>query len=174
MKKRIMIYGDSNTHGYNAEDGSRFDENVKLVADDLYDLRLRNTCCKAEILHGFTKDIPFVLFLDGYEVDKEQNIIGEYEVTYKDGMVEKIPAEYGKTIGYTGVNRRYTDSDWCESFETDRRLIEPAYSCTFEFDGDNKTYYRFAVTSDKEIEKMSLNLKEEYADCVEIKEIVIS
>lgn len=29
MKKRIMIYGDSNTHGYNAEDGSRFDENTR-------------------------------------------------------------------------------------------------------------------------------------------------
>lgn len=158
----------------NSYDESCFDRNVKHVADDLYAFRLRNFRCKAEILHSFTKDIPFVLFLDGYEVDKEQNIIGEYVVTYEDGGMEKIPAEYGKTIGYMGVNRRYADSDWCESYETDRRLIEPAYSCTFEFDGEDKTYYRFAVVSDKKIEKMTLALKDEYAHCVEIKEIVIS
>ena len=29
MKKRIMIYGDSNTYGYNAADGGRFDENTR-------------------------------------------------------------------------------------------------------------------------------------------------
>lgn len=55
MKKRIMIYGDSNTHGYNAEDGSRFDENTRwtgvcqqLLGDDYViveeGLNGRNTC----------------------------------------------------------------------------------------------------------------------------------
>lgn len=29
MKKRIMIYGDSNTYGYNAEDGGRFVKNTR-------------------------------------------------------------------------------------------------------------------------------------------------
>ena len=30
-KTRIMIYGDSNTHGYNAVDASRFDENTRWI-----------------------------------------------------------------------------------------------------------------------------------------------
>ncbi|MBQ4110493.1 MAG: family 20 glycosylhydrolase [Clostridia bacterium] len=158
----------------NDYDENAFDENVKKVADDLYCYRTGNSKCKAEILHGFTKDIPFVLFLDGYEVDKEANVIGEYRIEFADGTFKSVPAEYGKTIGYTGVNRRYSDSDWCESYETDRRLIEPAYSCTFEFDVDNKTYYRFAVLAEKPISGLKLILKDEYADCVEVKEIVIS
>lgn len=61
MKKRIMVYGDSNTHGYNAEDGSRFDENTRwtgvcqqLLGDDYViveeGLNGRNTC------HSFPDD----------------------------------------------------------------------------------------------------------------------
>lgn len=55
MKKRIMIYGDSNTHGYNAEDGSRFDEKTRwtgvcqnILGDEYViveeGLNGRNTC----------------------------------------------------------------------------------------------------------------------------------
>ena len=54
-KTRIMIYGDSNTHGYNAVDASRFDENTRwtgvcqnILGDDYViveeGLNGRNTC----------------------------------------------------------------------------------------------------------------------------------
>ena len=75
MKKRIMIYGDSNTHGYNAEDGSRFDENTRwtgvcqnILGDDYViveeGLNGRNTCYNipdGEYKNGIGYIIPCVL-----------------------------------------------------------------------------------------------------------------
>lgn len=75
MKKRIMIYGDSNTHGYNAEDGSRFDENTRwtgvcqeLLGDDYViveeGLNGRNTCYDVpdgQYKNGLSYIIPCVL-----------------------------------------------------------------------------------------------------------------
>ncbi len=75
MKKRIMIYGDSNTHGYNAEDGSRFDEKTRwtgvcqqLLGDDYViveeGLNGRNTCYDVpdgQYKNGLAYIIPCVL-----------------------------------------------------------------------------------------------------------------
>lgn len=75
MKKRIMIYGDSNTHGYNAEDGSRFDENTRwtgvcqnILGEDYViveeGLNGRNTCHSIpgeEYKNGLAYILPCVL-----------------------------------------------------------------------------------------------------------------
>lgn len=75
MKKRIMIYGDSNTHGYNAEDGSRFDENIRwtgvcqnIMGSDYViveeGLNGRNTChdvIDGPYKNGLSYIIPCVL-----------------------------------------------------------------------------------------------------------------
>ena len=75
MKKRIMIYGDSNTHGYNAEDGSRFDENTRwtgvcqnILGDEYViveeGLNGRNTCHDEpgeEYKNGLAYILPCVL-----------------------------------------------------------------------------------------------------------------
>lgn len=75
MKKRIMIYGDSNTHGYNAENGSRFDVDTrwtgvcqKILGDDYLiveeGLNGRNTCHddpEAPFLNGLSYIVPCVL-----------------------------------------------------------------------------------------------------------------
>ena len=75
MKKRIMIYGDSNTHGYNAENGSRFDMDTrwtgvcqKILGEDYLiveeGLNGRNTCHddpEAPFLNGLSYIVPCVL-----------------------------------------------------------------------------------------------------------------
>ena len=75
MKKRIMIYGDSNTHGYNAEDGGRFDENTRwtgvcsnILGNDYViveeGLNGRNTCYdspEAPFQNGLAYILPCVL-----------------------------------------------------------------------------------------------------------------
>lgn len=75
MAKNILIYGDSNTHGYNAADGSRFDENTRWTGvcqnllGDGYNiieegLNGRNTCHyipEAEFLNGLKYITPCVL-----------------------------------------------------------------------------------------------------------------
>lgn len=75
MKKRILIYGDSNTHGYNAENGERYDENTrwtgvcqKLLGEDYIiveeGLNGRNTCHDdpgAPFHNGLAYILPCVL-----------------------------------------------------------------------------------------------------------------
>lgn len=74
-KTRIMIYGDSNTHGYNAIDGSRFDENTRwtgvcqnILGDDYViveeGLNGRNTCYnipQEEYKNGILCIVPITL-----------------------------------------------------------------------------------------------------------------
>jgi len=74
-KKRIMIYGDSNTHGYNAVDASRFDENTRwtgvcqnILGDEYViveeGLNGRNTCYNVpdmEFKNGISTIIPITL-----------------------------------------------------------------------------------------------------------------
>ena len=74
-KKRIMIYGDSNTHGYNAVDAGRFDENTRWtgvcqnILGDRYviveeGLNGRNTCYNVpdmEFKNGISTIIPITL-----------------------------------------------------------------------------------------------------------------
>ena len=75
MKKRIMRYGYSNTYGYNAEDGGRFDENTRWTGvcqqllGDRYviveeGLNGRNTCHyspEAPFRNGLAYILPCVL-----------------------------------------------------------------------------------------------------------------
>lgn len=74
-KTRIMIYGDSNTHGYNAVDGSRFDENTRwtgvcqnILGNDYIileeGLNGRNTCYnipEMEYKNGIVTVVPITL-----------------------------------------------------------------------------------------------------------------
>lgn len=74
-KTRIMIYGDSNTHGYNAVDASRFDENTRwtgvcqnILGDEYViveeGLNGRNTCYDVpdmEFKNGLSTIIPITL-----------------------------------------------------------------------------------------------------------------
>lgn len=74
-KTRIMIYGNSNTHGYNAVDGSRFDENTRwtgvcqnILGDDYLiveeGLNGRNTCYnipEMEYKNGIVTVVPITL-----------------------------------------------------------------------------------------------------------------
>jgi len=151
----------------------KVDYNLKKTADDLYNRRIGKSKYKAEIVHTFTKDIPFVLYLDGLSVDENESIIGEYEVEFSDGSIKSYAMEYGRTVGFDKVNRKYEISNWCSSYETDKRIIEPAYSCTLEFYED-RTFYRYGITSDKEIRDVKIKLKDEYSNYIEIKDVIIS
>ncbi len=148
------------------------DENILAAANDLYRYRTKCAPYKAEIVHTYTKDIPFELYLDGYEVDSEKNTIGAYSVEYADGSRESFPMEFGKTLGYAYASRERRESNWCQSYEPDNRIMEPAYSCDYIFNG-NKVYYKYAILSDREIKSVTLDVKAEHREFVEVKEIKI-
>lgn len=75
MKKRILIYGDSNTHGFDAETGGRFDENTRwtgvcqnLLGEDYViveeGLNGRTTCLDdplAPFCNGLAYIVPCIL-----------------------------------------------------------------------------------------------------------------
>lgn len=156
--------------GYFEEDC--IDTAVRIAASDLYRWRTQHAVHKAEILHAFLKDVPYEMFLDGREVDRDKNIIGSYVLEFEDGSCEKVPMEYGKTVGYVMVERKRKESDWCASYAPDNRLLEPAYSCDYEFYGD-KTYYRFGLLSEKKIKNLRVELKPAYEGLLDIKEIKV-
>lgn len=153
-------------------DETKRDENIKKTVSDLYQLRLAGTKHRAEFFHTFTKDIPFTWFIDGYEVDRDEYVIGEYVLTFSDGRKERIPMEYGNTIGFIGVDRNYGDSDWCNSYAPDNRLRETAYSCDCEFSGE-ETYYWYGIASETEIVDAQIEVKPEYQEYVLLKDIRI-
>lgn len=150
----------------------RLEENILIATGDLYRYRTGGAAHKAEIVHTFLKNVPFELYLDGYEVDREKNIIGDYVLEFEDGSCERTPIEYGKTVGYKRVERKRRESKWCDSYEPDNRLFEPAYSCDYEFDG-GKTYYRFAILSDKRMKSLRVAMRPEYEGMLEIKRCII-
>lgn len=154
-------------------DENKRDENIQKTVSDLYRLRLDGAKHRAEFFHTFTKDIPFQWFIDGYEIARDEHIIGEYILTFSDGTTERTPMEYGKTIGYIGVDRNYGDSDWCNSYAPDNRLREPAYSCDYEFLGE-EAYYWYGIGSETEIVDAKIDVKPEYQEYVVLKEIRIS
>ena len=151
---------------------SDLDASLQAAAADLYRYRTRSAPHKAEIVHTFLKDVPFEQFLDGYEIDREKNIIGYYIAGYEDGTSEKFPIEYGRTIGYARVDRKRRESAWCASYEPDRRLAEPSYSCDYVFEGE-KIYYRYAILSEKKITSLRIEPKAEYETMIDVKEVCL-
>ena len=146
--------------------------NLQKASESLCAYRVGNAPYVARILHTFTKDIPFVRYLDGLEVNRENNVIGFYEVEYADGTVERIPMEYGKTIGFDRINRTYEESSWCASNETDRRILDTGYSCVLFFEGE-RIFYQFVIPSEKEIKDVHVRVKEEFVPYVEVKEVLL-
>lgn len=146
-------------------DEDKTDENIAMASKGLLEYRCKGYKYRADIVHTVKEGRDYELFLDGYEVNSGENVLGEYIVDFTDGSQIKIPAEYGRTVGYAWVKRERTDSDWRVCYATDRRLAEPMFSAALEFEG-NKTWYRFAVVANKEISKVSVK-----ADGVEVKEI---
>ena len=145
-------------------DEDKTDENIEKASKSLLEYRSRYAKYRKDVVHTVNEGKDFVLFLDGLEVNTNENILGNYIVKFADGSEEKIPVEYGRTVGFSGVKREREDSDWRRCYETDRRLAEPMFSSALEFEGD-KTWYRFAVLSDKEIESVRVD-----ADKVEVRE----
>lgn len=124
------------------------DENLLYAANELFRLRLFGAKHAALITHAVTKDIAFSFCLDGVEADENENYAGRYIIEFEDGTTEEKNAYMWQTIGFSGASRSLPESDWCLSFEPDRRLTEPLYACDTVFDGD-KTYYKYAVITDK-------------------------
>ncbi len=146
------------------------DENLTKASESLLNYRIANAPHKAEIIHAFTKDIPFKWYVDGLEVDKNANIIGSYEICYEDGTTESIPMEYSKTIGFDRISRTYEEQDWCYSNKTDRRILDTGYSTGLIFCGD-RVLYKYVIPSDKPVSKVEITVKDEFKEYVEIEEI---
>ena len=104
-------------------------------------------------------------------MNREKNVIGFYEVEYVDGTVVRIPMEYGKTIGFDRINRTYEESSWCASNETDRRILDTGYSCVLFFEGE-RVFYQYAIPAEKEMKAVRVQVKEEFVQYVEIKEVL--
>lgn len=151
----------------NSYDEFAIDENLVKASESLYRYRKADAPYSVEITHTFTKDIPFVFYLDGREVNAEENILGSYEVEYADGTTESIPMQYGKTIGYDRISRTYEEQTWCYSNEVDRRILDTGYSAALVFRGE-RVLYKYGIFSDIEIKKVSVSVKDEYKDYVEV------
>lgn len=146
------------------------DENLVKASESLYLYRMVNAPYIAEITHTFTKDIPFVLYLDGREANEIENIIGSYEVEYADGTIENIPMEYGKTIGYDKISRTYEEQTWCYSNEIDRRILDTGYSSSLLF-CEERVFYKYGIFSNKKIENVTVSVNDKYKKYVEITDI---
>lgn len=140
---------------------------LQLVGDSLYRYRLSGAPYRAEIMHTADLDWPQKLYLDGYEVNREENRLGTYVITYQSGKTERLPMEYGRTIGDMHASCCRPESDWCDSYEIDRRLAEPAYSCTYEMRGD-AVWYRFAVCANEPIQSLCAEILPQYKDKVKV------
>lgn len=147
------------------------DENLAKAAESLLSYRIANAPYKAEIIHTFTKDIPFKWYVDGLEVDKDENIIGSYNVFYDDGTKESIPMEYSKTVGFDRISRTYEEQDWCYSNKTDRRILDTGYSSGLIFRGE-RILYKYVIPSEKAISKVDIDVKDEFKEYVDVEEII--
>ena len=154
----------------NCYDEFAVDENLSKASESLYIYRMANVPYVSEITHTFTKDIPFVFYLDGLEVDETKNIIGFYNVEYADGTSEVVPMEYGKTVGYDRISRTYEEQTWCYSNQTDRRILDTGFSSVLVFCGE-RVFYKYGIFSHKQIKKVTVSVKDEYKEYVEIDSI---
>lgn len=125
MKKRILIYGDSNTHGFNAETGGRFDENTrwtgvcqKLLGEDYVileeGLNGRTTCIDdpaAPFRNGLAYIVPCILSklpLDVICVKLGSNDL-DVNMRYTPEMIAENAAKVLKTAK-AAVLAEYPDS----------------------------------------------------------------
>ncbi len=51
-----------------------------------------------DILHRTDADIPYIWFYDGIFIEDEKYLLGEYELTFDDGTIARLPVKFGTHI----------------------------------------------------------------------------
>ena len=142
------------------------------ATDNLYAYMNRKTLMREhiEITHttsAFHEHHPFV---DGFEIDYSKDLLGSYEIRYKDGSVETVPVTYGLNIGNKNRNFERTMDAEFDLLKCAPHLLEAAGSCKYEWI-DGEMWYTFCIPMKKPAEKVAFYPKGENGDEVEIKQI---
>lgn len=153
-------------------DETKFQESFMKATDNLYAYMNRKTLMREhiEITHttsAFHEHHPFV---DGFEIDYSKDLLGSYEIRYKDGSVETVPVTYGLNIGNKNRNFERTMDAEFDLLKCAPHLLEAAGSCKYEWI-DGEMWYTFCIPMKKPAEKVAFYPKGENGDEVEIKQI---
>ncbi|MBP3435620.1 MAG: family 20 glycosylhydrolase [Clostridia bacterium] len=108
---------------------------LDIAAKELY--RLKNLKIKHPItvVHATSHKIPFELFYDGVFITDEKYVLGNYELTYADGMTALLPVKYGTNISTDTFENYTTDNAFREvTYSTLPRMANGrfVYECTYE------------------------------------------
>lgn len=72
---------------------------LRLCFEEAYRYRLSQVARPIEITHAVDHAITFEFVWDGIFITDEKYLLGNYELTYRDGTVAYLPVRYGSHIG---------------------------------------------------------------------------
>ena len=142
------------------------------VFDHRFRIPLAGNC--VEIVHTADFVIPHGYFGCGDFLDDDMFRLGYYRVYYRDGTSEAVEILWGENIGASQIPL----SDGGEEFSDDGvpRIVsimsETVFTCDFEKKGE-KTYYRFVIPTQKEVDRVEPEIFEQYKNKLMIDRIVI-
>jgi len=146
-----------------------FRTNCYQAAADLY--YTRATSFKGiEITHTATVFNEHPSFVDGFEIDKAQDYLGEYSLLFEDGSETRVPIYYGINIGNCKRDWLHTESQQFDGIYSSPQLFETGGTCLYR-EENNLFYYTFFIPCEGKIKKVALINSDKLAPCVLIKEI---
>ena len=154
-------------------DGDKREEAIMYVANEVYryvnyDVLIGK---HLEITHSTDAVIEHEFFIDGIKIEREKYRMGDYEIAYADGTLEKVPVYWGYNIGNNSISWGYEEEgytlyvgkgQYCADY-----VFETIGTSKPTQDG-KKTWHKMVVPAQKDIKSVTFKVIDGYN--VEVKE----
>ena len=106
----------SSAYAFFAEDIDAMDKNelLRRCFEEGYRYCISRTAHPIEITHTTPHSIRFEWFWDGIFITDEKYLLGNYELTYTDGTVARLPVRYGSHIGCSGTQKAFGNLEFTQ------------------------------------------------------------
>ncbi len=145
-------------------------EIVGKISDLLFRERLSTFKEKPlHVVHTSRIAVSHREFVDGNYMDYQKDCLGEYEILYRDGTMQREKIYFGLNINLETHGYRRTVDRRFDLFNTEDFLLESTYSCRYLFDGERTLYeYAFTRASQSEVESWRFVPGGNYPDAVKV------
>ena len=87
---------------------------LKLCFEEGYRYAVSRVTHPIEITHTTSHSIPFEWVWNGIFITDEKYLLGNYELTYKDGSVAYLPVRYGSHIGCANIKKTVGNTEFTQ------------------------------------------------------------